>query len=482
MLLHLRLALPADAAMAIWRHAALTGRRRPRATAEQWAWLDSAEDILAKAGLALRSPPQGGRRLCRLEPPAGFRLPGTPAGEPELLPAGTAPPEAGGAALAPVARYAGRLQQSVPDAAGVTLRLRIGTLAAGDMTRAVALLELEGPDLPVLDLAAALAEDLPLLPAVSGLDAMALALRRGAAAPQHGRRGPPDLGAAEAAEDALALAIAHLTDVLLAHAPAARPESGPEAVHQLRVAARRLRSCLRLFRPALDGPALRVLDALLRDFARALGEAREWDVFLGELGAELAAALGPDRRWEQLLRAAEARRQAAYAQLRAMLDGPAFRALVWQAVRTAALRTWDLPEGTEAAPPLRGLAAELLTRRHRKLLKEGRNLESLSDEARHELRLKAKRLRYAAELFAPLWPGKPARRFLKRIAALQQALGLANDTVTARALVASLGRAAPAWAVGLAEGWALAATRGVRQESLPAWRRFARLDPFWKPE
>nr|WP_235913653.1 CHAD domain-containing protein [Pseudoroseomonas coralli] len=434
--------------------------------------------------MALRSPAAGNRRLCRLEPPPGLRLPGALPGEPELLPVGAAPPEAGGEALQAIARYAGRLQQTRPDAAGVTLRLRTGDLTIGDLTigdpaRPVALLELEGPEAPVLELVGALADDLPLLPAVAGLDRLALGLRRSPAALPDGRRGPPDLGVVETADEALALAIAHLTDVLLTHAPAARPDCGPEAVHQLRVAARRLRSCLRLFRPALDGPALRSLDAALRDFAGALGEAREWDVFLSELGAQLTAALGPERRWARLLRAAEARRVAAYGELRAMLDGPVFRRLVWQAVRLAALRDW---EGAEAAPPLRALAAGLLSKRHRKLLKDGRDIASLSDTALHELRLKAKRLRYAAELFAPLWPGKPARRFLKRIAALQQALGVANDTVTSRALVAGLGRGAPAWAVGLAEGWALAATRGVRQQTLPAWRRFSRLDPFWGTE
>ncbi|MFC7609924.1 CHAD domain-containing protein [Teichococcus aestuarii] len=79
-----------------------------------------------------------------------------------------------------------------------------------------------------------------------------------------------------------------------------------------------------------------------------------------------------------------------------------------------------------------------MARRRRKLLKGGREIESLDDHALHELRLEAKRLRYVAELFAPLWPGKPARRFLRRIGALQEALGLSNDTVAARALVASL--------------------------------------------
>lgn len=495
MTLCLDLALPPEAAAKLWRHPALAARGRPRATAEAWDWLDSAGGTLAKAGLALRAGARGGRRLCPLRLPeeeaarpgaapsgsamAGPPLPGTPLPEGTVLPADAVPAEAGEAALLPVAQYAGRVAQSPPDAAGVALRWRTGTLRAGERQQAVAFLTLEGPQEAVLALAAAL----PGLPAAAGLDELALALARGTP-PRPRRKGAPDLGGATTPDDALALAIAHLTTVLLVQAPLARPEAGPEAVHQLRVAARRLRSCLKAFRPMRDGPALRALDAGLRDLARGLGEAREWDVFLGGLGAELATVLGPDRRWAQLLRAAGQRRLEAYARLRATLEGPAFHTLAWQAVRLAAMREWGAPDGAAAEAPLRAQAAGLLARRRRKLLKGGREIESLDDHALHELRLEAKRLRYVAELFAPLWPGKPARRFLRRIGALQEALGLSNDTVAARALVASLqggkGTGAPGWAIGLAEGWALSAGRDTRPAALRAWRRFLRAEPFWE--
>ena len=74
----------------------------------------------------------------------------------------------------------------------------------------------------------------------------------------------------------------------------------------------------------------------------------------------------------------------------------------------------------------------LLDKRWRKLREGGEGIGDHSFEALHELRLEAKRLRYAAELFAPLWGGKAARRFLKRLAALQEALGTVNDAAVAR--------------------------------------------------
>ncbi|WBV42110.1 CHAD domain-containing protein [Pseudoroseomonas cervicalis] len=394
------------------------------------------------------------------------------------------PEAAAGLELQPRASYAGQATRLMTPQ-GVALLLRQGVIRAHPATaapaeRAVQRLVLQGPALAVLALAEALAAGLPLLPAVRGLDESALALAEGTAETP-ARRGPPDLGGTAEPGPALALAVAHVAGVLLSYAPLARPEAGPTAVHQMRVAARRLRSCLKLFRPLLDSPELRALEAGLRDLARALGAAREWDVFLSGMAVELGAALGTEPRWTRLLRRAEERRLAAYAGLAALLRGPEFRALIWRAMREALL-----PSAAAApATPLRAAARAILARRRRKLMKRGAAIATLSDEALHALRLEAKRLRYAAELFAPLWPGKASRRYIKRLSALQEALGLSNDGVTARALMRALGereaalQAAPAWAVGLAEGWALAASRGMRQAALESWRRFARQEPFW---
>ena len=92
-------------------------------------------------------------------------------------------------------------------------------------------------------------------------------------------------------------------------------------------------------------------------------------------------------------------------------------------------------------------------------------------------------MRYAAEVFAPLWPGKPARRFVRGLAALQEALGRANDASVARGLVASLGGpgASGSWAAGVVEGWALARVGRVRAKAMARWEALLRLDPFWDP-
>ncbi|MBO1074258.1 CYTH and CHAD domain-containing protein [Roseomonas marmotae] len=479
--LELELELPPEVLPQLLRHPALADcpGLRARGTAGDCVWLDSAEGRLARLGQTVEAPGKGPRRHLLVLPPPGFSPPGA---APVLLAedvVGAAPGSTDGEVLLPLAAFEGRRVEA--ECGGVRLVLRHGNLRCVAAEAPVARLVLSGPAAEVLSLGSALARDLPVLPAVAGLAETARALSR-QERPRPRRQGPPDLHTAETVEEALSLAIAHLTEVLLAQSSRLLPEDSHEGVHQSRVATRRLRSCLKQFRPALDGTALRALDAMLRDLAQAMGEARDLDVFLMNLGAELEAAIGPDdRRLGALLRKARARRQAAYAALREMLTGPGFRQLIWAAARLSVLREWGSDAPPDHDTKLRPFAAATLSRRWRRLRRRGEKIESLDAEGLHELRLEAKRLRYAAELFAPLWPGKTSRRFIKRLSAVQEALGLANDTHVARALVAGLaGRhGAGSWAIGLAEGFALAKGAGARSKALAAWGRMQGISRFW---
>lgn len=305
-------------------------------------------------------------------------------------------------------------------------------------------------------------------------------MARGGGAPRARHKGAPDLAGAATVEEALLRAIGHLLDVMLHQVPLCRLGAGPEGVHQLRVALRRLRSVLKAFRGAARGPALDGLDESLKVLARRLGPARDWDVFLDGLAAEAGAALGEDRRLSALVRAAEAKRDAAYAALRRELDGPGFRRLALDGVSLLLRRPWrDEADAAALDAPLAEFAAALLDKRWRKLRGGAEGIAEHSFEALHELRLEAKRLRYAAELFAPLWGGKAARRFLKRLSALQEALGTVNDAAVARGLLSALDGGAPAWAAGAVEGFAAARVGPARESALSRWGDVAAAKAFW---
>lgn len=470
----LEFALEAEAAQRLTRHGAITTARlgRTKTLAEELIWLDTADGALAADGLALESSRRSPHRLLRAMPaPDEAWHPGQP---PQVLDLPSDEPES----LVPIAAFSGRRSQLALGEVEATLLA--GKLRAVAAEMPVARLTLQGPASLVLARAVALADLHPLPPAAS-LPEAGRALSRGEP-PRPRRRGPPVLAGAATVEAALLGAIGHLLEVMLSHAPGCRLGAGPEGVHQTRVALRRLRSVLKSFGPAAACAEVKEFDQGLRALATALGPARDWDVFLAGTGAAAAEAIGGDRRLLALLKAGEARRQEAYAALRRMLDGPAFPRLVLAGLGLVLLRPW------RAGPPeqlalldqnLAEFAAGLLDKRWNRLRKRGEDIAEHGAEALHEVRLDAKRLRYAAELFAPLWPGKAARRFLRRLSALQEELGLANDVAVARGLVGSLGPGVPAWAVGAVEGFAAGRAGHARRHALEAWDELLEADPFW---
>lgn len=213
-----------------------------------------------------------------------------------------------------------------------------------------------------------------------------------------------------------------------------RTRDDPKALHQTRVALRRLRAALSLFKPVLNDGCFATVAAGLRDLARALGEARDLDVVIDSLDTQAPDSL-------------TAARDHAYAAARDALDAQDTRDLMIALVAWITLGDWRLrPADDEAVgQPAATFAAAAMTTLRRRLKKRGKHLATLGDEARHEVRKLAKKARYATEFFAPLVTGKKARRrhkkFGKKLAALQAHLGALNDLAVAPALLARFGLA-----------------------------------------
>lgn len=198
-------------------------------------------------------------------------------------------------------------------------------------------------------------------------------------------------------------------------------QSEPEAVHQARVALRRLRSARTIFAELLPDAATARLDAAVRDLAREYGKARDLDVLIAR--ADLA-----DGRAEF-----SAQRDEAYHDLTVTLGAPATRRLMLDLAEWLAIGAWREAEDMAAVRtmPLGGFAARALARRLRQVRKHGRHLAELDDEGRHALRKDAKKLRYAVDFFAGLYARGPAsklrRKFMAALEDLQHNLGELND-------------------------------------------------------
>jgi CHAD domain-containing protein len=178
---------------------------------------------------------------------------------------------------------------------------------------------------------------------------------------------------------------------------------------------------------------------------------------------------------------AAARRRDARVQARAAIASARFVRLVLAIAALAAAPEVNVAlhahEG-RLAKPARDFARPLLKRRHQALVALATDLAHAAPEARHAARLAAKKLRYATEFFASLFPRKRTRAYRKALAALQEELGGWNDAAVAARLAATLaGPQSPAAAAF--EGWA-AAKGATQAEALTgAWERFTRTRPFW---
>jgi CHAD domain-containing protein len=482
--------LPAEAAGRLGRLPVITALRsgRTRGTSVSTMWFDTADGQLAAKGLVVEAPSRGPRLLLRVLPELTAAW--HPARAPELLrrlAADEIPEEGGGDALAAIAAFAGR-QQSFRLETGhgaVQAVLQDGRLRSLATERPAARLSLNGPLPAVLAAARAIAAELPLLPPLAALAEEGRALAMSLPARPH-RLGAPDTSAATTGEEAFLIAAGHLVEVVRQQSARIRQDATPEPVHQTRVALRRLRSVFRVFRATTDCAVLRALDGKLRDVLTVLGPARDWDVFLGGIIREVEAAFPEEKRIAGLRRAAEIQRREAYAAVLAMLGGASWRLLLIDALEMLLTRPWR--EGAEAprlemlAAPVAEFGRSVMDRRWHRLRRAGGDFEELSAEALHELRLDGKRLRYAAEVFAPVFGAKAGRRFLRRVAALQDGLGLANDAAVARGLAARLakpGDGGRAWAVGVVEGWSEARVAASRGDALQAWRQLNGKDRFW---
>jgi CHAD domain-containing protein len=222
---------------------------------------------------------------------------------------------------------------------------------------------------------------------------------------------------------------------LLKHDPLVRTSGDPEAVHQARVATRKLRSHLRTFGPLLDPEWTEPLRSELGWLAMGLGAVRDREVLLERL-RERAKTLPPSdqRSAASLLHILEEEIETLRTKLMAELSSLRYIELLERLV-IAAHTPATLPEADE---PASKVLPPLAAGPWRRLRSAVRQLpETPTDPELHRIRILAKRARYAAEAVATV-AGKAADAFARAAAKLQTILGEHQDSVTAQAWLRSV--------------------------------------------
>jgi CHAD domain-containing protein len=248
-----------------------------------------------------------------------------------------------------------------------------------------------------------------------------------------------------------------------------------------------MRAALAMFKRALPCSEFDLLREEAKQIASALGPARDCDVFRETVdGGPLAEPGGPVN-CNTLLAFIEERRIAAYANARSRLEDRDTTLFVLKLQSLLARRAWrntlSGPELAQLTAPATEFAQHTLDRLRNRALKRGKALAELSDEARHDLRIILKNLRYGAEFYRGLFcRRRDVQTYLRTISVLQDLLGAHNDAVTAKQFISGLatGQDGDAErALGFVLGWQ---ARGISQadaELGAAWKTFKQAKPFW---
>ncbi|TAI61776.1 CHAD domain-containing protein [Bradyrhizobium sp. Leo170] len=218
-----------------------------------------------------------------------------------------------------------------------------------------------------------------------------------------------------------------------------------EGVHQMRVGLRRLRAAISLFSKVLPRARTGALKRELKWLTAELAPAREIDVFIKEQVEPVTHDRALSRGGKAIKEEFGEKRANALARAKRVVSSERFRRLL--------VDTLEWIESKPNSPnahgdvPIEKFATDVLHRRTRKARKQGQHLDRLSPRARHKLRIRIKKIRYAVDFFETLFPAKRDRKRLKRLSShlkkIQDALGALNDFVAHRKMAMAAALQAP---------------------------------------
>ncbi|MGO4386571.1 CHAD domain-containing protein [Microvirga sp. 2YAF29] len=251
-----------------------------------------------------------------------------------------------------------------------------------------------------------------------------------------------------------------------------RQTQDPVALHQMRVGLRRLRAAVSLFgKQLLTDPESEAVKDDLRWAGQAMGQARDLDVLLARIRSSETAY---DK---SQIGKVERCRGKAYRDLLETLESRRFMDVLLKAAAWIEAGDWiGASENQEARERrVRNFATDELSRRFKSLRRNGKRLRKRSEEERHALRIRIKKLRYGTEFFASLFPSckdsKHREILADMLGELQERLGELHDLAVGSSLVPSLVETSPERAERRREK--------LLDKSRSAMKSLSRIDPFW---
>ncbi|MBN1661192.1 MAG: CHAD domain-containing protein [Anaerolineae bacterium] len=229
---------------------------------------------------------------------------------------------------------------------------------------------------------------------------------------------------------------------MLANEPGTRLGEDPEALHDMRVATRRMRAAFRVFGDYYEQNEIEGYKRGLRDTGRALGPVRDLDVFIEKVQAYLET-MGPDAQGslDRLLLTLARKREAARTGMLAYLDGAPYARFKEEFGLFCETEGMDsrpvAADAAEIAPHrVHDVAPVVIYKRLAVVRAYDERVRSHSASLKqlHALRIACKRLRYTLEFFQAVL-GPDVKKVIQEIVKMQDHLGAIQDVVVARELL-----------------------------------------------
>jgi inorganic triphosphatase YgiF len=381
-------------------------------------------------------------------------------------------------------------------AAMIEVAVDLGSITAGGRRQPIAEIELElksGPPGALYDLAEQLAlqlaEDFPIRLGAETKAGRGYALAEGREPEPHKAK-PIVLAPEMSTEDAFVAIVGNCLDQLRANEEAVLSTEDDEAIHQFRVALRRLRAIVSAYRDLVDDDFQATISIDLRWMQRQFGPARDLDVLIAETLQPIHHRLRGQAAFDQLIETGEAARTEARRAAHLAIENPRYVSMLIQLYRHLHSGGWRRASArARLGAPVGDFARPLLQSRHKRLMKLGARYEMLPEPELHRLRILAKKMRYAAEAFHSLYKAKATKKYIASLAAIQDSLGSLNDAFVSRQLLSGLAQrlmvdrgmaAADANLLqGLVLGWQTARIDRDLGDFAEVWRNFAGEKRFW---
>jgi len=370
----------------------------------------------------------------------------------------------------------------------IEMALDVGQIQAGEHTETISEVELElieGKPGDLLKTGRALAETLPVRLLNESKAERGYRLGEFTPPARVTKSGPLGLHKKASAEQAFIAILRQGMFRLQANEPLvlAQPRD-IEGVHRMRVATRSMRSCLQLYRPLIPKTVGVDISSGIRWITDALGPARDWDIFIEDTLQPLGQEFPQHQTLQALTQAAQIQREMAYQEAASAIRSRDYALFLLDLSLWIEQRAWRKALSRVQIDGLdqraRRFARQALGRYHKTVIRQGQCFEKLDAVQRHQLRIRCKRLRYAAEFFADLFGRKRSQAYILSLAAIQDVLGVLNDGRVVEHLLAQIPAQSETTATDLVRGWTAASVSAHLNQFTAAWEDFSSRGLFWK--